>query len=51
MTPKVTKFCHEYPKDCDGKNAAIRAGFSPKSAKTQASHMLSRPEVKKKYLN
>ena len=31
MTKKQEKFCSEYGKDLSGKNAAIRAGYNPKS--------------------
>ena len=39
------RFVDEYPKDHDGQAAAIRAGYSRRSAKFAASHMLRDPKV------
>lgn len=36
LTPKQERFCEEYLKDCNGTQAAIRAGYSPKVAATAA---------------
>ena len=38
-------FIQEYLIDLDGKNAAIRAGFSPTSAKQYTACLLRRPEI------
>jgi phage terminase small subunit len=40
------KFCHEYVVDMNGKQAAIRAGFSERSAAVTASQLLTKPNVK-----
>lgn len=45
MTPKQERFCREYIIDYNGKQAAIRAGFSEKTAKSQATHMLRKAEI------
>lgn len=39
-------FCEEYLKDLNGKQSAIRAGYSPKTANEQAARLLQFPEVK-----
>lgn len=39
-------FCHEYLTDLNAKQAAIRAGYSPKTAEMQGSRLLSYAEVK-----
>jgi phage terminase small subunit len=39
-------FVREYLKDLNGQEAAIRAGYSEKSAKQQAYLMLKEPEIK-----
>src|SRR5664280_2758598 len=41
FTPKRLLFCKEYPKDFNGTQAAIRAGFSVKTAKSQAQRLLT----------
>lgn len=45
LTPMMERFIEEYPKDLNGTRAAIRAGFSKKSACTRASQMLQDPYV------
>jgi phage terminase small subunit len=45
LTPKQKKFAKEYQKDLNGKQAAIRAGYSPKTAKEIASENLTKPNV------
>ncbi len=45
LTPKQASFVREYLKDHNGKQAAIRTGYSPKSAEVQASVLLSNPKV------
>ena len=42
---RYTRFAREYLKDLNGKQAAIRAGYSPRTAETQASNLLSIPKV------
>lgn len=42
---KQEKFCREWIKDGNGKQAAIRAGYSPKSATEQGSRLLSYANV------
>lgn len=39
-------FCEEYMKDLNGKQAAIRAGYSVKTANEQAARLVHIPEVK-----
>jgi len=46
MSPKQLRFIDEYMKDRNGTQAAIRAGYSPKSAKVTASRMLTNANVK-----
>jgi phage terminase small subunit len=46
LTGKVALFVAEYQKDHNGTQAAIRAGYSPKTAKVQASRLLSKANVK-----
>ena len=41
----TNRFIAEYAKSGHGKNAAIAAGYSPKSAKNQASAILKKPGV------
>jgi len=41
LTPKQELFCHEYLKDLNGTQAAIRAGYSPKTANEQAARLLA----------
>lgn len=46
LNPKQRLFVAEYLKDKNGKQAAIRAGYSPKTAEVQASRLLSVVKVK-----
>ena len=46
LTPKQTLFVAEYLVDQNGKQAAIRAGYAPRSAEMQASRLLSLDKVK-----
>ena len=41
MTPKQTRFCEEYLIDLNATQAAIRAGYSLKTARIQASQLLT----------
>jgi phage terminase small subunit len=45
LTPKQEAFTREYPIDNNGKQAAIRAGFSAKTAKEQAVRLLANVNV------
>lgn len=46
LTPKQQRFIQEYTVDLNGTQAAIRAGYSPKTARSIASETLQRPAVK-----
>ena len=46
LTHKQIAFCNEYMIDSNGKQAAIRAGYSPKSAEVTASQLISKSKVK-----
>lgn len=46
LPPKQALFVREYLKDLNGKQAAIRAGFAPRSAEVTASQLLSKPKVR-----
>lgn len=41
LTPKQERFVEEYLKDLNATQAAIRAGYSPKTAQEQSSRLLS----------
>lgn len=45
LKPREERFCREFLKDFNGTRAAIRAGYSEKSAASQSSRMLKRPAV------
>lgn len=45
MTDKESAFIHEYLVDLNATQAAIRAGYSPKTAKQTASRLLSKANV------
>ena len=45
MTPRELAFVDEYPKDWCGKDAAIRAKFSPNGADRTASRLLRRKDI------
>ena len=45
MTPKQKRFCGEYMIDLNGTKAAIRAGYSHKSANRAASNLLSKIDI------
>ncbi|MCM1115619.1 MAG: terminase small subunit [Clostridium sp.] len=47
-TEKMNKFCQEYVVDYNGTRAAIRAGYSEKTAAVQASRLLKDPNVIRK---
>ena len=46
LTHKEELFCQEYIKDFNGTQAAIRAGYSPKTARSIASENLTKPYIK-----
>lgn len=45
LNEKQISFCIEYLKDFNGTQAAIRAGYSEKSAYSQAHDLLKKPEI------
>lgn len=45
MTAKQRRFCDEYLIDLDGTKAAIRAGYSPRTASAIASENLRKPKL------
>lgn len=45
---KQERFCTEYVKDTNGKQAAIRAGYAERSAEMQASRLLRNDKVKQR---
>ena len=45
---KHERFCTEYIKDANGKQAAIRAGYAERSAEMQASRLLRKDKVKQR---
>ena len=46
LTPKQQRFIQEYAVDLNGTQAAIRAGYSPRTARSIASETLQHPAVK-----
>jgi phage terminase small subunit len=46
LTTKAARFAVEYALDCDGANAARRAGYAPRSAAVTASRLLKKPDVR-----
>ena len=44
---KQTRFVREYAVDCNGAAAAVRAGYSPRSAKVTASRLLTKANVQR----
>ncbi len=47
LNPKQARFVAEYLKDCNATQAAIRAGYSAKTAEQQGSRLLGFAEVRK----
>lgn len=45
LTPKQARFCEEYLVDCNGRQAAIRAGYSRKTANQIASQNLAKLNI------
>ena len=48
LSPKQERFCQEYMKDLNGTQAAIRTGYSKKTAHPQAGRLLSKVIIKKR---
>lgn len=48
MTPRQQAFCREYLIDLNGTKAAIRAGYSAKTANREAARLLSNVDIQKK---
>lgn len=48
MNPKQERFCREYVIDLNGTQAAIRAGYSEKTANEQAAQLLAKLSIKNK---
>lgn len=46
MTDKQARFCEEYMIDLNATQAAIRAGYSPKTAREQARALLTKLDIK-----
>lgn len=46
LTPKQQRFVAEYLKDQNGKQAAIRAGYAPRSAEVQGCRLLRNAQVR-----
>ena len=46
MTDKQKRFCDEYLIDCNATQAAVRAGYSPKTAKQTGCENLAKPDLK-----
>ena len=46
MNARQKRFCDEYLIDCNATQAAIRAGYSPKTAKSIGQENLTKPELK-----
>lgn len=46
MTPRQQKFCDEYLISGNATDAAIKAGYSPKTAKQTGSENLAKPDLK-----
>lgn len=45
MTDRQKRFCEEYLKDCNAKQAAIRAGYAQSTASSVGAKNLRHPEV------
>lgn len=45
ITPKQQRFCEEYVIDLNGTQAAIRAGYSAKTANEQSSQLLAKLHI------
>lgn len=45
LSPKQERFCQEYPKDLNATQAAIRAGYSARTARSVGSENLAKPDI------
>ena len=45
MTDKQKRFCNEYLIDCNATQAAIRAGYSPNTARDMGCENLTKPNI------
>jgi phage terminase small subunit len=45
LSPKQTRFCQEYLKDCNATQAAVRAGYTPASAGPVSSRLLTKDNI------
>jgi len=50
LTTKQEEFCRQYLVDLNGTQAAIRAGYSPKTARQIADENLSKPDIQTKII-
>lgn len=48
LTDKQEMFCREYLVDLNATQAAIRAGYSDKTARSQANRMLTNVDIEKR---
>jgi len=48
LNPRQERFIQEYLLDCNGRQAAIRAGYSSNGAAVQAGRLLTNPNVRAK---
>lgn len=48
LTAKQDKFCQEYMVDCNATQAAIRAGYSKRTAGKIASHLVVKSSIKQR---
>lgn len=46
LTPKQKRFCEEYLIDLNATQAAIRSGYSPKTARSVGAENLTKPNIK-----
>ena len=46
LTVRQKRFCHEYLLDSNGSRAAVRDGYSPRTAKQQGSFLLTKVDVR-----
>ena len=46
MSPKEKRFVEEYPRDLNGTKAAIRAGYTERSARVTAAKLLAKPNIR-----
>ena len=48
LTQKQQRFCEEYLIDCNATQAAIRAGYSPATARAIGAENLTKPDIKRR---